>query len=662
MSYRLATDFYMQQTTYKHDYNPGGISPRNRQTDYPYGADAPKADVPGPLNNFRPRFGDPLPQHIRDLDGQRFDEAPLTDRQRVKRGEEWIGGRRYEEPRTDRGRYYEMDGQRNISPNRRYDRMYRELDDGRHTSLDRPINKERMWESELERQNLRPGRHTSLDRYDTMDKRKENLKQYMRNRRQDPLEGGYPERGRNGSPERHLDRGREYERPRNESPSRWDRDRNTYNAVDDRRYDPSRDKYKYPDWYEKPLQPMMDSYANQQKMADRTTYRDYGEFLQDRIKREELRKQPLEYPAANLRDQLSHRDTYRERMFGPDTENRYYTRDNERFRNADKGRQAEAKSRREAEKIELHDGNFKPWARDAYQNPSHHPLRRELDNDNGKDNASVHDKRTEHQNTRPHTEPASQTWSDNLEPKSTNSGVYLFMRTHMDGKPDVVKALKEGRSVLANSYGQLKGIANSTEINLLEGLEGWNIRFNMTRTGDYWSERSQRTSGLDFIIIVFWFPSLNDAEKWVITERKFKNPHFPDPDGSDVVILPLNDSPPQERLAHTYMMTEYPRSFDPTLFRDTFAPRIKDLLWRKFGIDGFFIQCIRSRYIWGSWIKPSSLVTTIRFNSKSEANAFFNDPEYKQIRQEISRRIEQLPIHLNWFRPTTSMFTINEYV
>lgn len=43
------------------------ISPRNRQTDYPYGADAPKADVPGPLNNFRPRFGDPLPQHIRDV-------------------------------------------------------------------------------------------------------------------------------------------------------------------------------------------------------------------------------------------------------------------------------------------------------------------------------------------------------------------------------------------------------------------------------------------------------------------------------------------------------------------------------------------------------------------------------------------------------------------
>lgn len=43
------------------------ISPRNRQTNYPYGADAPKADIPGPYNNFRPRYGDPLPQHIRDV-------------------------------------------------------------------------------------------------------------------------------------------------------------------------------------------------------------------------------------------------------------------------------------------------------------------------------------------------------------------------------------------------------------------------------------------------------------------------------------------------------------------------------------------------------------------------------------------------------------------
>lgn len=176
MSYKLATDVYMQQTTYKHDYNPaGGISPRNRQTNYPYGADAPKADIPGPYNNFRPRYGDPLPQHIRDLDGQRFDDQPLTDRQRIKRGEEWIGGRRYDEPMTDRGQYYERERGRDLSPYRGDDRIYNVLDDGRRTSLDRPINRNR--DNEFERQNLRLGRHTSLDRYDLMDKRKENLKQ-----------------------------------------------------------------------------------------------------------------------------------------------------------------------------------------------------------------------------------------------------------------------------------------------------------------------------------------------------------------------------------------------------------------------------------------------------------------------------------------------------
>ncbi|XP_056008341.1 uncharacterized protein LOC125664304 isoform X23 [Ostrea edulis] len=534
MSYRLATDFYMQQTTYKHDYNPGGISPRNRQTDYPYGADAPKADVPGPLNNFRPRFGDPLPQHIRDLDGQRFDEAPLTDRQRVKRGEEWIGGRRYEEPRTDRGvynpprrRYYEMDGQRNISPNRRYDRMYRELDDGRHTSLDRPINKERMWESELERQNLRPGRHTSLDRYDTMDKRKENLKQYMRNRRQDPLEGGYPERGRNGSPERHLDRGREYERPRNESPSRWDRDRNTYNAVDDRRYDPSRDKYKYPDWYEKPLQPMMDSYANQQKMADRTTYRDYGEFLQDRIKREELRKQPLEYPAANL-------------------------------------------------------------------------------------------------------------------PKSTNSGVYLFMRTHMDGKPDVVKALKEGRSVLANSYGQLKGIANSTEIHLLEGRpEGW------THVP---SSKPDRSWDVGDSVIIFWFPTRKEAEMWLYHEKKFQRASFPEYHGSDMACLPINWNPENDRHYPTFLVTEYEGIVDPDQFREKFVSNMYDILQRH-KAERFVIQTVGIKMFRGNWFKQRSVVTCNRFPSSQAALDFYNDPDYERLRRSV-REISK--------SRTTFMFTLTE--
>nr|XP_022337962.1 uncharacterized protein LOC111133666 isoform X28 [Crassostrea virginica] len=521
---------YMQQSTYRHDFVPtNGISPRNRQTNYPYGADAPKADIPGPYTNFRPRFADPLPQHIRDLDGQRFDDQPLTERQRVKRGEEWIGGRRYDEPLTDRGvyeprrpQYYDRDRGRDVSPYRRDDRIYNVLDDGRRTSLDRPINRDS--ENDLERQNLRLGRHTSLDRYDLMDKRKTNLKQYMEGRRRDPFEGMFQERARNGSPERYYDRGRANERGRD-----YDRGRN-----------------ESPTKYEKPMQPMIDSYADR-RMTDRTTYKDYGEFLQEKIKLDELKKQPVEYPAANL-------------------------------------------------------------------------------------------------------------------PKSTNSGVYLFIRTNKLAKADVVKALQEGRSVLANSYGQLKGVATNREIQLLEGNEGWNTRASMTRTGDFWLDRSQDSTEIDDMILVIWFPTFNDAEKWVISERKFKTPSFPESYGSDVMILPLNDSQPQERIAYTYLMTEYPRQLDPVMFREVFVPKIKEVLLRKFGIDGFFIQSVGAKVIRGHWIKPSSLVTCIRFNTRKEALDLFLDPEYKQIRQEIHRRIEQLPFHVNWFKPVSFLFTLDKYV
>ncbi|XP_052713197.1 uncharacterized protein LOC128187089 isoform X20 [Crassostrea angulata] len=600
---------YMQQTTYKHDYNPaGGISPRNRQTNYPYGADAPKADIPGPYNNFRPRYGDPLPQHIRD--------------QRIKRGEEWIGGRRYDEPMTDRGQYYERERGRDLSPYRGDDRIYNVLDNGRRTSLDRPINRNR--DNEFERQNLRLGRHTSLDRYDLMDKRKENLKQYIQNRRRDPFEGLYQDRGRNGSPERYYDRGRDngrgrdFDRRRDESPGKfreWDRDRNGYNGYNDRYSRLFRDKFKYLDLYERPAQPMIDSYADHRKMTDRTTYKDYGEFLQEKIKLDELKKQPVEYPAANLRDHLTHRETYREQMHGPEMVRKPY---NSQDKLLERERQLEAQIRREMEKIELHDGNFKPWARDA-KNPTHHV------------------------------------------PKSTNSGVYLFIRTNKLAKADVVKALQEGRSVLANSYGQLKGIATNREIQLLEGQEGWNIRANMTRTGDYWLERSQDSTVIDDMILVIWFPTFNDAEKWVISERKFKTPSFPEPYGSDVMILPLNDSQPQERIAYTYITTEYPRQLDPVMFRENFVPKIKEVLY-KHGNDGFFIQSVGAKVIRGHWVKPSSLITTIRFNTRQDALNFFLDPEYKQIRLEISRRIEQLPVYMNWFKPVSFMFTLDKYV
>lgn len=95
------------------------------------------------------------------------------------------------------------------------------------------------------------------------------------------------------------------------------------------------------------------------------------------------------------------------------------------------------------------------------------------------------------------------------------------------------------------SFKKTINISCYLQIQLLEGQEGWNIRASMTRTGDYWLERSQDSTLIDDMILVIWFPTFNDAEKWVISERKFKTPSFPEPYGSDVMILPLNDSQPQ---------------------------------------------------------------------------------------------------------------------
>uniref|UniRef100_A0A8W8KGI0 DUF1330 domain-containing protein n=1 Tax=Magallana gigas TaxID=29159 RepID=A0A8W8KGI0_MAGGI len=434
MSYKLATDVYMQQTTYKHDYNPaGGISPRNRQTNYPYGADAPKADIPGPYNNFRPRYGDPLPQHIRDLDGQRFDDQPLTDRQRIKRGEEWIGGRRYDEPMTDRGQYYERERGRDLSPYR------------------------------------------------------------------------YQDRGRNGSPERYYDRGRDngrgrdFDRRRDESPGKYDR----------------------------PAQPMIDSYADHRKMTDRTTYKDYGEFLQEKIKLDELKKQPVEYPAANL-------------------------------------------------------------------------------------------------------------------PKSTNSGVYLFIRTNKLAKADVVKALQEGRSVLANSYGQLKGIATNREISLLEGRpDGWTHQPSVDQ---------ERTWNIDDIVLVIWFPTSKEAEMWLRHEKHFRNAAFPEFYGSDVVSLPINWNPTNDRHYPTFLVTEFEGIVDPDQFREKFAVNMSDVLHRH-EAERFVIQTVGIKHLRGNWFKPKSVVTCTRFPSSEAALRFFHDPEYERLRRSV-RDISK--------NRTTVMFTLTE--
>lgn len=82
-----------------------------------------------------------------------------------------------------------------------------------------------------------------------------------------------------------------------------------------------------------------------------------------------------------------------------------------------------------------------------------------------------------------------------------------------------------------------------------------------------------------------------------------------------------------ERIAYTYITTEYPRQLDPVMFRENFVPKIKEVLY-KHGNDGFFIQSVGAKVIRGHWVKPSSLITTVRFNTRQDALNFFLDRKH----------------------------------
>lgn len=95
------------------------------------------------------------------------------------------------------------------------------------------------------------------------------------------------------------------------------------------------------------------------------------------------------------------------------------------------------------------------------------------------------------------------------------------------------------------------------------------------------------------------------------------------------LFITLNDVYPclSERIAYTYITTEYPRQLDPVMFRENFVPKIKEVLY-KHGNDGFFIQSVGAKVIRGHWVKPSSLITTIRFNTRQDALNFFLDSKH----------------------------------
>lgn len=137
---------------------------------------------------------------------------------------------------------------------------------------------------------------------------------------------------------------------------------------------------------------------------------------------------------------------------------------------------------------------------------------------------------------------------------------------------------------------------------------------------------------------------------WLRHEKHFRNAAFPEFYGSDVVSLPINWNPTNDRHYPTFLVTEFEGIVDPDQFREKFAVNMSDVLHRH-EAERFVIQTVGIKHLRGNWFKPKSVVTCTRFPSSEAALRFFHDPEYERLRRSV-RDISK--------NRTTVMFTLTE--
>lgn len=179
-------------------------------------------------------------------------------------------------------------------------------------------------------------------------------------------------------------------------------------------------------------------------------------------------------------------------------------------------------------------------------------------------------------------------------------------------------------------------------ISLLEGRpDGWTHQPSVDQ---------ERTWNIDDIVLVIWFPTSKEAEMWLRHEKHFRNAAFPEFYGSDVVSLPINWNPTNDRHYPTFLVTEFEGIVDPDQFREKFAVNMSDVLHRH-EAERFVIQTVGIKHLRGNWFKPKSVVTCTRFPSSEAALRFFHDPEYERLRRSV-RDISK--------NRTTVMFTLTE--
>ncbi|XP_021354233.1 uncharacterized protein LOC110450814 isoform X22 [Mizuhopecten yessoensis] len=243
---------------------------------------------------------------------------------------------------------------------------------------------------------------------------------------------------------------------------------------------------------------------------------------------------------------------------------------------------AKGQMKKELDRIELHDGNFKPY--------SHHNLGGGLDPFSPlSPGASSGSKKTfrsqEHQvisgpvahHKRLYERPPSKgpgvlsrsighhqhRYEDNLikttSPRRSQghqnpAGVFLLLRTDDQGFQDVKRQFE--RFTGDTPARKLLGIATSDMIDVKEGGAGWQRQSVLARwNGQYYNQ--ERRGAVEKMLAVQWFPGEQKARDWINMDREFKHSAFPIPYGNQTSVLPLKYQPSSGKGYKTFMMMEF---------------------------------------------------------------------------------------------------------
>ncbi|XP_071173703.1 uncharacterized protein [Mytilus edulis] len=344
-----------------------------------------------------------------------------------------------------------------------------------------------------------------------------------------------------------------------------------------------------------------------------------------------------------------------------------------------------AQHKKDYNRIEMHEGNFKPYASHAYHThlTNRNPTPRDIeqpetpDVPRDKDGRYIDDiylrpeeKQVRHRNMefeydtqqRLPLNIAPQTdYKSNIQrPARSESGAYLFIRTPKDAMFDIKRSFQRHKSILKMS-GHLKGIATPDKISVMGDFTNWHIKSPMIRKGDYWYEQTGSRNeeyATDYVILCLWFPSVDQAKTWVHYDVDFKISSFPEPYGVELLILPINYIPMNDIECSTYVMTEYPEVLNKQALNKYVKEPMEDLLTKDSKYqrgEPFVVWTDRIVNERGMWTTSRTMVAVHRFNSLNQAREFYNDPRIENMRRELKDITKG-------GRHTTVMFQLVDFV